>query len=554
MYLNYFTRHGTFRVWGIMQSILIVLFLSCEYNDSRKQPSIAYTHAQAQSIRRTCKPDTFTAAFYNLENCFDLEYDGTEYPEYIPGKSSWTREIQLVKINLMAEVIAGMDADILGVCEIEDEDALNDLIEGLKRFKVNYPYHVIGKAERRTVTCPALLSRFPVTSFQTHNIDLPGNSITREILEADVQVCDRSLKVFVNHWPSRQHPESQRLDAARVLVSRLNSCSPGTEYILLGDFNADFNEFQTFSAAKLNNTGGKTGLNHLLKTLITDSSKIQYVTEENINAAGAGAHYDLWLELPEMQRMSSVYKSNRQTPDHILIPAVLFDSTGISYLDNSFNAFTWDGRLLKDGKPFRWEIKWVKKHKLHLGKGYSDHLPVIARFTNMPFVKLERSSVPEPGSLSVQQGSGGSDGSGASGSFEHSTEGWIACVNGVSIQRDSLSNASGRYSLKISGAGMKSNSTIAKTVLTQEKGTRSVRLSVKGSGKISFRLRCDGGEWIYFNGPHFTASGSARYIESSFDSWKQIKCTHDVLSSGELEFEIRAAKETPFAIWIDNVT
>jgi endonuclease/exonuclease/phosphatase family metal-dependent hydrolase len=457
-------------------------------------------------------------------------------------------------MNTMAEVISSLKADIMGLCEIEDEDALDDLKKALLRYGITYKYMASGCGQTRSSTCPMLLSRFPVQNVLLHQIDLPGKSTTRKILEADIIICGHNLKVFVNHWPSKLHPESYRLRTAEVLSERLRQLPAGCEYILIGDFNSDYNEYQTYSSFKLNDTEGKTGINSILGNAITTDNYMQYVTEDNIAKYTSGNIFDLWLDLPENERMSMVYRGNNQTPDHIMVPWTLCDSEGISYVDNSFSAFTLNGKLLKDGQPYRWQIKWVKKQKIHLGKGYSDHLPVRATFKIGPFTRDTtkrilsaitnvKDTVKSPRKIF------------SCGGFENSSDGWVAGSGKVTVMRDSTIYRSGRYSLKITVPALKANGTVAKVVLSGIAKSKSSRsLYCRGDGKFSFRIRSGEGEWGYYNAPSFTLSKSARYKDDvKLEEWTLVKFDVSQCGKQSVELEVRVGKEFPLNLWVDDV-
>jgi endonuclease/exonuclease/phosphatase family metal-dependent hydrolase len=530
----------------------VAILMSCKDTSSDVAKGMTVNYSPSLHEIKPCKKDSFTVAFYNLENCFDFEYDSTEYPEYIPGSSSWTREIQLVKINTMAEVISSINSDVIGLCEVEDSDALNDLKKGLQRYGVPYKYSATGCGRTRSNTCPMLLSRFPVENIKLHHVDLPGKSLSREILEADIVICSRVLKIFVNHWPSKLHPESYRKKAAEVLAARLQELPTNCEYILIGDFNSDYNESQTFSSFKLNDTDGKTGINDILGTMIDENSTKRYVSDTDVSIFSITHHYDLWIDIPEHLRMSMIYKGNNQTPDHIIVPGTLCDSTGISYVDNSFASFTWDGKLLKDGKPYRWQTKWVKKQKIHLGKGYSDHLPVLARFKVGAFTKDKASPI-EPAPYIVNKVICPPNKIAHSEGFETSSEGWIACAGTVTVRRDSTTAKSGRFSLNISTPPIKTNVTVARVTVKKELSGNSIRgLFCKGNGKMSFRTRSGDDKWTYFNAPDFKASKSARYKEGDFSNWMEVKFDREIPME-DMELEIRAGKEVPLNLWIDEV-
>jgi endonuclease/exonuclease/phosphatase family metal-dependent hydrolase len=498
--------------------------------------------------------DTIVLGFYNVENLFDLNYDGTEHPEYRPGALGWNKQTWEKKVANIASVIVAVNADVIGLCEVENRTAFQGLRQELEKRAAAYPYAAIADMSGRGATCTALLSRFPIA--QSLGFGRGSESTgRRDILEADVDCRGTALKLFVNHWPSKKHPESHRLAAARSLAERLQRLPPQTDYAIIGDLNADYDEWRKFHTELLDDTRGVTGINHLLKTVHGKPGKfISYVTRREMAGADSARHYDLWLELPEEKRWSYKYQSQPKTPDHILLPQSLFDGNGWSYLEGSFSVFTWDGMLLKDGEPFKWQMKGFGERRFHAGEGYSDHLPVLALFIKNKAVPVpDSASGPSRARVAVRQ-SGGNNG------FEKSMEGWLACGRNFSAARDSSRPASGRYCLKIRGGPPPGqNRTAARTVLCRDATNRerqeNITLDIRGSGKLSLRARSGKGRWRYYNAPAFVPSGSARYLPVKFTSWRHIELPfiYDNPASQDLTVEIRAGKDQSFCFWIDNV-
>ena len=161
----------------------------------------------------------------------------------------------------------------------------------------------------------------------------------------------------------------------------------GTEYAIVGDFNSDYDQWSKTRSEKLDDSRGRVGINHVLHTINEGEGRfVSYVSKQDLcSGACPFCHYDPWLDRPETVRWSARFRGAPQTLDHILLPAALFDSLGLSYCDNSFEAFTADGKLLRDGAPFRWQMKGYGKRRFHVGEGYSDHLPVRARLVRGGF-------------------------------------------------------------------------------------------------------------------------------------------------------------------------
>ena len=310
----------------------------------------------------------FKVATYNVENLFDARYNGTEYEEYTQ-KHNWTERIVEIKLNHTAEVICDLNAEILGVQEIENENVLRALQKKLDEVGCTYPYSAITHKKRVSVQV-GLLSRFPIRS--TKEIEVSKSPGVRNILEAVVDVQNHPLRIFVNHWKSRSREgwESRRIVYAKALQGRLESLPKSTEYLLLGDFNTDYDAYLSLEA-RINDTEGKTGLHDIVHA--TDDLSI--LTRE------AGGHYMLWGELELDGRWNTKFYGRRGTPDHILLPRTMMDAKGINYIDGSFGVFRRSYLFTKRGYINSWEYKKGK----HRGRGYSDHLPIYAYFDTKPY-------------------------------------------------------------------------------------------------------------------------------------------------------------------------
>jgi len=312
-------------------------------------------------------------ATYNVENLFDMHYDGTEYEEYIPnGDWGWTNEMYRAKLTNTATVIRGIGADIIGLQEIESESALKDLKAEINRQGLYYPYYAFAKTRNSAVNV-ALLSRYPIQSALKHPVNYSGKY--RDILEAKILIEDKPLRVFVNHWKSKGGPESERIVCAKRLLQRLKELPEDEPYVLVGDFNSHYEEHKTFlKSRKHNNTDGITGINHILGTVDKEGNPITYAALKNAQ----GVRYNLWYDLDKEKRWSHQFRGHGEGLDNIIISPALADGIGIDYIEGSFDRYTPD-YLFAKGKVYRWQqSRRYPKH--HLGEGYSDHLPIYARF------------------------------------------------------------------------------------------------------------------------------------------------------------------------------
>ena len=313
----------------------------------------------------------FKVASYNVENLFDAAFQGSEYEEYIPDKHNWNKRMVEIKLNHTAEVICDLDADIVGLQEIENRHIFKQLITKLKKVGCAYTYSAITNKKGAAIQV-ALLSRFPVK--KKKDIQVSYSPRVRNILEVDVSIEGKSLTLFINHWKSKAYKgyESKRIKYAKALQARIARLSSSKEYIILGDFNSDYNAYLTLDE-KINDTEGKTGFSDILKTKIE---------EYEMPTAKQGWHYTLWKELGVNDRWSHKFYGKKSSLDQIVLPRGMFDGKGFEYVNDSFGVFKRDYLFTKRGYINRWRYKNGK----HMAKGYSDHLPVYAYFDTKAYI------------------------------------------------------------------------------------------------------------------------------------------------------------------------
>lgn len=309
-------------------------------------------------------------ASYNVENLFDLKKEGHEYSEYIPNtKSLWNKRNYKIKLKNIARVIKDIDADIIALEEIESLQALEDLRFTLKSMGLYYPYFAIADKKNTTVKV-ALLSKFqPVYSKE---LSVTYTYRHRNILETKFLFGGKELYIFANHWKAKSGPESMRIISAKALLRRIEQIGFDKNIILTGDFNSDYEENIKFiRERRLNDTNGKTGINNILNTINqkTKASRTKYEPK---------SFYNLWYDIDASKRYSYLFRKRKEALDSILISQSLLDQKGISYINGSMEAFS-KSYLFKGKNIYRWQTGRKKPHK-HKGKGYSDHLPIVAKF------------------------------------------------------------------------------------------------------------------------------------------------------------------------------
>ena len=313
---------------------------------------------------------TLKIASYNVENLFDLNKDGHEYVEYIPNTSAnWNATTYKKKLQNISKVIKELDADIIALTEIESLQALKDLKYELKRRDLYYNYYKIADRKNTTVKV-ALLSKKPFV--YAKEIAVTSSYKYRNILEVKYKINGEEFYIFINHWKAKSGPESQRIISAKALRKRVDEIGSDKNIILLGDFNSDYEESEKFQKVRrLNDTDGKSGINHILKTLYQKqkANETTYVKD---------ALYNLWYDAPKSERYTHVFRGKGEALDNIIISQSLLNEEGMFYKKESIQALRSD-YLFKKKRINRWQMS-RKKPRKHKGDGYSDHLPLMAQF------------------------------------------------------------------------------------------------------------------------------------------------------------------------------
>ncbi len=345
------------------------------------------------------EPLTFTVVTYNVENLFDA--DGVSIFDDYKVNSGYTPRKLLTKLQTIASVLKSVDggdtpeivlfqeleADFTPESTVEDYDAFLEMysdttVEDMLDREwsdayAGYPasawllkaladeglmgYHVVTSEYRGTKSgsahTNAIFSTFPIIKHEAHPI-----LMARDIIEAELEVEGQSLFVYVNHWKSgASNPDREpiRVENAKVLRSLIDArleADSHADIIIAGDLNSHYNHSALFPNIV-------TGVNDILGSTGNESF---YETDL----------YNLWFELEPEARYSEVWRGRIGTLMHMLITQGLYDDSGISYIDGSFDKLVIPG-INADliGRPIRWHSAG------ETGGGVSDHFPVYARFS-----------------------------------------------------------------------------------------------------------------------------------------------------------------------------
>ena len=197
----------------------------------------------------------FTAAWWNVENLFDLRDDPkTNDDEFTPtGDRHWTRRRFNDKLQGIYKTLVMMDLpDVVGLGEVENAYVLRELCQGTPLAQVPYRYVHYDSPDRRGIDVALIYrtDRFTVTASRAVSVsDSAEGYFTRDILLVEgVTAEGDSVCLLVNHWPSKRGGEEadvQRLRIADTLRSHmvsLHKTHPQAAIIAMGDMNSEFAE------------------------------------------------------------------------------------------------------------------------------------------------------------------------------------------------------------------------------------------------------------------------------------------------------------------------
>lgn len=213
-------------------------------------------YLSAQDFTPKCS-DTERIIFYNLENLFDTKKDeGKNDEEFLPdGMRHWTDSRFYSKLKRLYKVFMACGTPdppaVIAICEVENELAIQKLIETtpLKRFGYKYVHY--ESPDRRGVDC-ALLYReehFELFDSRPHQIVFPFDtaSKTRDILYVKGLLFGKQmLHIFVNHWPSRYGGQAATMPKRNFVAQYLRSVCDSiltenhkANILIMGDMNDD---------------------------------------------------------------------------------------------------------------------------------------------------------------------------------------------------------------------------------------------------------------------------------------------------------------------------
>ena len=210
--------------------------------------------AQAQK-----KYSVYAIGFYNLENLFDTIHDpGKNDYEYLPdGTNKWNAIKYEHKLANMSKVLSEMATDMLpvgcaaiGVSEVENANALNDLVSQKPLKDKGFQFTHVEGPDKRGVDCALLYNPKLFTVRDTKLVpyiyelpeDVQKDKQTRGFLTVSGEVAGEHVTIIVCHLPSRYATSYYRElggKQLKVLKDSLQKDDPKVKIFIMGDMNDD---------------------------------------------------------------------------------------------------------------------------------------------------------------------------------------------------------------------------------------------------------------------------------------------------------------------------
>ena len=199
----------------------------------------------------------YPVGFYNLENLFDTCHDaGKKDYEFLPtGSYKWNGLKYSHKLANLARVLPDMGTDVhpngcvaIGVSEVENAKALDDLVAQPALAARGFKYCHIEGPDRRGVDCALLYDpkQFKVNGVVLHpyvqSLEKDSAFFTRGFLTVSGEMAGEPLTIIVNHLPSRFSGSFYREQGARqltVIKDSILKSNPKTKVLIMGDMNDD---------------------------------------------------------------------------------------------------------------------------------------------------------------------------------------------------------------------------------------------------------------------------------------------------------------------------
>lgn len=304
----------------------------------------------------------FTFVELNCENLFDtVDNPFTNDDEFTENSlRHWDKRKYHEKLNNIGkEIIScaehpkengeGHMPDMIALCEVENDSVMDKLTKHTMLWSYNYDYLITSSSDSRGMNVALIYNpnAFKLIDGNSIHVELSNKKTTRDILHAKGLIINHdTLHVFVVHAPSRRSGEKEtrkdRFDVAKTLSKQIDSLQNATRTHI--NIAGDFNDYT-----------GDAALIFLESHGVYEISK---------NAVGIYPDNDC--------KGTYFFNEEWNSLDHIFTSKSLKDSLIDCFINNN-------PRLLD--RDSNGNIIPKRSYKgIRYNHGFSDHLPLIARF------------------------------------------------------------------------------------------------------------------------------------------------------------------------------
>ena len=312
------------------------------------------------SVKKSLRQE-YTVVSYNVENLFDT-VDDPKIPdeEFLPtSEKKWDNERYQKKLTDIAEVISEVNQkelpEVVGLVEVENQTVLEDLIKAGKLKGRNYAIIHEESPDYRGIDVALIYRKdaFKEIAHEVLPVTFPDDPEfkTRDILHVTGKMRNKTVHIFVNHWPSRiggeDKTEPKRVLAASVLKKRVDQIlvqDPKARIIIMGDMNdepANKSLHETLGAAAPGSGAA------LVNLMMPD------------DVAGKGTYF---------------YSGNWNMLDNLVVSEAVLKGKGMKVEDEKGNVFSNDWMIYTNKNGDKTPNRSYVGNK-YVG-GVSDHFPV----------------------------------------------------------------------------------------------------------------------------------------------------------------------------------
>ena len=353
------------RYFLVLISSLVVLLSSCKINENKGQ---------------TITSDTFTVAFYNVENLFDtIHVQGKSDKEFTPqSKKKWNTKRYFHKLERLSSVIDSIGGsslpDIIGLEEVENRAVLEDLVMQESIKDANYQIIHFESPDFRGIDNallynpnsfqPLFQKAIPINMPDSINMMGKHKVTSRDILYVKGLVYGRdTLHIFVNHWTSMYYGEKETVShrkycamVAKHQIDSIIAVYPEANILLGGDLNED-----VFGPSTLGIMNPDMAYDEPKNDRVYNLSHYLYTVKEQ----GTYNYRGVWGTL-----------------DHMMVSGALLNKSN-SFYTTKDDAHVFNSMMVMNKYNNR-NGKGIRPNRSYGGNnyygGYSDHLPVYLNF------------------------------------------------------------------------------------------------------------------------------------------------------------------------------